>query len=78
MPVTIPYEPDLERYDRMREIILDTVFAGARRPAPTDPVQDLVNRGRIVAAVALLRQRDGLDLVTARTRIDDMQKTLGR
>ena len=78
IPLTIAYEPDLERYNKMRETILDTVFAGARRPAAVDPVQDLVKQGRIVSAVALLRQRDGLDLVTARTRIDDMQKRLGR
>ena len=78
IPLTIAYEPDLERYNRMRETILDTVFGGAHRPAAVDPVQDLVKRGQIVSAVALLRQRDGLDLVTARTRIDDMQKALGR
>ena len=77
-PLTIAYEPDLERYNNMRESILDTVFAGANRPGAVDPVQDLVKQGRIVSAVALLRQRDGLDLVTARARIDDMQKTLGR
>lgn len=77
LPLTIAYEPDLERYNRMRESVLDTVFAGARRPADVDPVQDLVKQGRIVSAVALLRQRDGLDLVTARTRVDEMQKALG-
>jgi hypothetical protein len=78
IPLTIAYEPDPERYNKMRETVLDVVFAGARRLDAVDPIRDLVKRGRIVAAVGLLRQRDGLDLVTARARIDDMQKTLGR
>jgi hypothetical protein len=74
IPLTVAYEPDLERYNRMREIILDTLFPAARRPAATDPVQDLVKRGQIVAAVALLRKRDGLDLTTAKARVDALRK----
>ena len=74
IPLTVAYEPDLERYNRMRETILDTLFPVARRPAATDPVQDLVRRGQIVAAVALLRKRDGLDLITAKAQVDAMRQ----
>jgi hypothetical protein len=74
IPLTVAYEPDLERYNRMRETILDTLFPAARRPAATDPVQDLVKRGQIVAAVALLRKRDGLDLITAKAQVDAMRQ----
>ena len=76
IPLTVAYEPDLERYNRMRETILDSLFPAARRPAATDPVQDLVQRGQIVAAVALLRKRDRLDLVAAKDRVDAMRKAL--
>jgi len=76
IPLTISYEPDLDRYNAMRETILDTLFSRSHRPAEIDPVQDLVNRGLIVAAVALLRKRDGLDLTTARDRVGEMQKAL--
>jgi hypothetical protein len=34
----------------------------------------LVKRGQIVAAVALLRKRDGLDLTTAKARVDALRK----
>jgi hypothetical protein len=72
--LTVAYEPDLERYNRMRETVLDVMFSPSHRPAATDPVLDLVKRGQIVAAVALLRKRDGLDLVTAKARVTEMQK----
>ena len=75
LPLTIAYEPDLERYNKMRETILDTLFAGARRPQAVDPVVALVRQGNIVSAVALLRKREGVDLVTARDRIAELQKT---
>jgi hypothetical protein len=75
IPLTIAYEPDLERYNGMRETILDTLFTTSHRPAAVDPVQALVDQGQIVAAVALLRKRDGLDLVAAKTRVDAMRKT---
>jgi len=73
IPLTIAYEPDMDRYNRMRDIVLDAVFSRSHRPTAIDPVQDLINRGQIVGAVALLRKRDGLDLTTARDRIREMQ-----
>jgi hypothetical protein len=76
IPLTAAYEPDLERFNRMREIILAMLFSPAHRPEATDPVLDLVTRGQIVAAVALLRKRDGLDLTTAKARVDAMRKAL--
>jgi hypothetical protein len=73
IPLTVAYEPDMDRYNRMRDIVLDAVFSRSHRPTAIDPVQDLINRGQIVGAVALLRKRDGLDLTTARDRIREMQ-----
>ena len=77
VPLTISYEPDLERYDRMRDQILEVLFSPSRRPAATDPVEDLVKHGQVVSAVALLRKRDGMDLVSAKARVDEMRQTLG-
>jgi hypothetical protein len=72
-PLTAAYEPDLDRYNQMRDVLLDTVFPGKARPQAADPVKTLVQQGNLIAAVALLRKRDGLDLVTAKTRVDDMK-----
>jgi hypothetical protein len=75
IPLAMAYEPDLERYNKMRETILDTLFAGAPRPQALDPVHALVRQGNIVSAVALLRKREGLDLVTARDRVAEIQNS---
>ena len=74
IPLTAAYEPNLERYNKMREVILGMLFSPSRRPAAADPVLDLVTRGQIVAAVALLRKRDGLDLTAAKMRVDEMRR----
>ena len=74
IPLTAAYEPDLERYNKMREVILAMLFSPSRRPVAVDPVLDLVTRGQIVAAVALLRKRDGLDLTAAKMRVDEMRR----
>ena len=76
IPLTVAYEPDLERYDRMRDTVLDTLFHAGARPAAVDPVLALVKQGQLVSAVALLRKRDGLDLLAAKTRVDEMRSAL--
>ena len=69
-PLTASYEPDLDRYNRMRDVLMETVFPGKVRPPGADPVKTLVQQGNLIAAVALLRKRDGLDLATAKARVD--------
>jgi hypothetical protein len=78
LPLTASYEPSLERYNQMRETIVEAVFPARRRPVAVDPVQDLVRQGRTIDAVALLRQREGLDLTSAVARVDEMQKAAGQ
>ncbi len=76
IPLTVAYEPDLERYNRMRDAVLDALFRIGHRPAAADPVLALVKQGQLVAAVALLRKRDGMDLLTAKMRVDEMRSAM--
>jgi hypothetical protein len=69
VPLTLGYEPDLSRYNAMRDTLLDALFEDKPRPAPADLVHDLVKAGRIIDAVQVLRLRDGLSLTAARARI---------
>ena len=51
-------------------------------PAPdtivaADPLRELVKAGRIIDAVSLLRERENLNLVTARERVVQLQKEFG-
>jgi len=74
IPLTASYEPDLKRFEVMREQILDWLFnQGGKPAAAADPVAALVKAGRTIDAIALLRQREGLDLVTAKDRVDKMR-----
>ena len=77
LPMTISYGPNLARYEAMRASIL-RALGRIGEPALDDPVRDLVRQGRIVDAVAMLRKRESLDLVTARDRIMALQKEIGR
>ena len=77
LPLTASYEPSLERYNQMRETIVDAVFPASRRPVAVDPIQDLVRQGRTIDAVALLRKREGVDLTAAMARVAEMKKTIG-
>lgn len=73
MPLTASYRPDQERYNAMRDTILETVFKDTPRPAAVDAVRMLVEKGRIIDAVAFLREHDGLDLTTAKKRVDELR-----
>ncbi len=70
LPRTVSYQPDQERYNAMRDTILEAVFKDAPRPVAVDPARMLVQEGRIIDAVAFLRTRDGLDLAAAKARVD--------
>jgi hypothetical protein len=74
LPLTASYEPDQDRYNAMRDTVLEVVFGDGPRPAPLDPVRMLVQQGRIMDAVAILRMREGLDLMTASARVDELRK----
>jgi hypothetical protein len=73
VPLTFGYEPDLKRYDAMRDAVLDVLFGDRPRPPVIDPVHMLGKTGRIIEAVVLLRKRDGLDLTTARLRVEELR-----
>jgi hypothetical protein len=76
MPLTASYQPDQARFNAMRDTVLETVFGDRPRPAALDPVRMLVQQGRIIDAVAILREREGLDLTTASARVDALRKLL--
>jgi hypothetical protein len=71
IPMTAGYEPGLERHNAMRDVILRALD---RVPETADPVRQLAKAGRIIDAVVLLRQRENLDLATARERVARLQK----
>src|SRR5262249_360329 len=68
--------PDEACYDAMRDAVLDTILAGRPRPPAADPVRMLVEEGRIIDAVALLRQREKVNLATALTRVNPLRDQL--
>jgi hypothetical protein len=71
--LTAAYQPSLERFNQMRETILEVVKPGrARAPAP-DPVRELARAGRTIDAVALLRQRERLSLADAKARVEALR-----
>jgi hypothetical protein len=74
VPLTATYEPSQERYDAMRDTVLDAVFNKKPRPAAVDPIHILVKEGRILDAVSMLRVREGIDLKTATARVKELQK----
>ena len=73
VPLTATYEPDEVRYRAMREAIMDAVFAKGTKPVAADPVEALVQEGRLVDAIRMLREREGLDLTTAKARVEEMR-----
>jgi len=77
LPLSASYATGLQRYEAMRETVLDTVMQGRPRPPPEDPVEVLVKAGYRVAAASLLRRREGVDLATAHSRVKAMRETLG-
>jgi len=76
VPLSTAYEPDATRYDAMRDAVLETILAGRPRPTAVDPVRMLVEEGRIIDAVALLRQREKVNLATALTRVNALRDQL--
>jgi hypothetical protein len=76
VPLSAAYEPDLERYEAMREEILVSVFGKGAKPAAYDPVHTLVKEGRLIDAIRILREREGLDLTTAKARVDKLRDSV--
>jgi hypothetical protein len=76
VPLSAGYEPDEQRYDTMREAVLDTVIATGPRPPAADPVRMLVEEGRIIDAMAVLRRREGVSMATALTRVNTLRDEL--
>lgn len=77
MPLTASFEPGLQRFTAMRDVIVGVVFASGRQPPPSDPARDLARAGRLVESVAVLRQRDGLNLTDAMDRARAMRDAPG-
>ena len=73
VPLTASFEPDLKRFTAMREEIVAVVFPSGRQPPPSDPARDLARAGRLVEAVAMLRQRDKLSPTDAMDRAKAMR-----
>jgi len=46
------------RFNAMRDTVFAVVFGDRPRPAALDPVRMLVQEGRIIDAVAILRERE--------------------
>lgn len=72
VPMTVAYEADLKRQEAMRSAILQAVAGGGPQPEGTDVVRMMVKQGRLIDAVRLIRERDGLDLATAQQRVMEM------
>jgi hypothetical protein len=77
LPLSATYQPGLERYNDMRDRILDVLFAGASRPPGPDLVEALAREGRVIDAVAALRNRERLTLTAARARVVELLKENG-
>lgn len=73
VPLTDAYEGGQKRQEAMRSEILDMLFKPRARPGEADPVRTLVEQGRLVDAVRILRMRDGLDLAEATARVAEMK-----
>jgi hypothetical protein len=73
VPLAASYEPDQERYNAMRDTVLEAVFQDRQRPGAIDPIHMLVKQSSIIDAVAMLRIRDRLDLTTASVRVDEIR-----
>jgi hypothetical protein len=74
LPLSAVYTPGLEHYNRMRDAILDMLYAGTPRPPASDPAALLAVQGNVIAAASvLLRSRDGMDLRGAIARAKELR-----
>jgi hypothetical protein len=73
VPLRASYQPDHERFNVMRDTVLEVVLGNRRRPVAVDPVRVLVKEGRIIDAMAILRKRYGSDLTTTSARINELR-----
>lgn len=73
VPLTASYRPDQERFNVMRDTVLEVVLGNRPRPVAVDPVRVLAKEGRIIDAMAILRKRYGSGLTTASVRVDELR-----
>jgi hypothetical protein len=76
VPLSATYQSSLERFEAMRETLVDALFADRARPAAEDPVEMLVKAGRGIDAANLLRRREGLGLSEAHSRVAALRQRL--
>jgi hypothetical protein len=74
LPLTAGYEPGQERFARMRDTLAETILKGRTVPSDGDPIRTLVDAGRRIDAIALLRKREGLSLTEAHRRVEAMRR----
>jgi hypothetical protein len=77
LPLTAGYSGGPERFDAIRKTILSALSRDAASPTDVDAVDALVQQGRTIDAVAVLREREGLDMSAAVARVKQMQKERG-
>jgi hypothetical protein len=76
IPFSAVYQPDLNRYEGMRDTLVKAIFAGGAAPPAADPVRSLLSAGRMIDAIGLLRTRDGLGLTEARAKAEAMRNEI--
>jgi len=78
IPFSDAYQPDLARYESMRDRIAAFVGSGNassdRTVSVENDLRELVRQRRILDAVVLLRARENVDLTAARRRIAEIEK----
>ncbi len=76
IPLTNGYTPDFARQESMRAAAISLVKGPGAVVETVDPVEQLVLRRRLIDAISLLREREGLDLTTAHDRVTALAKSL--
>lgn len=68
-PLTRSYEPSLERYNAMRDAVVQALGTDLPLSAQLDPVRELVKQGRTIDAITLLQKQEKLGLTEAHDRV---------
>lgn len=76
-PLSSSYEPDLARYEAIRELVLTFIAHEGSAFPSTEPVRALISAGRRVDALALLRRRERLTLTEAMQKLETIEREAG-
>lgn len=76
-PLSSSYEPDLARFEAMRELVLTFISREGITFPSTEPVRALISAGRRVDALALLRRRERLTLMEAIHKLETIERGEG-